>query len=319
MIGQLRKLLWWALGVFISVFILGVLFSRFDARSVLDVAGDAWKLPLGMALILSVSANLALSSWQWRTTYNELGYKIPLGEHIFVKSALYPLRAALPLRAGDLGRAFYMSINHHVPTALSIGVQGIILITNLSILLYMSIIGFLVAELYIFSILALLLLVVLVITVVIGRNTLVRFGKVDFENGNWFERQVEKMKPVAGISLGSLMPIALLGLTTLLAQIVTFSLIAMSFNVPIPPQKVFAYTPIIMLAGSLPISLMGLGIREWTTLKLLALFAEPETLLSMGIMFSVVDQLFLAFIGLIALPPFIFSCRSKDWPSVREW
>ncbi len=316
---QLGKVLWWALGVIISICILGMLFDRLDAQTVISTTVKAWKLPLLMALFISLFANLALSSWQWRTVYDELGYQIPIGEHAFVKSALYPLRTALPLRTGDLGRAVYMSVHHRVPAALSVGAHGIILIINISLLLYFSIIGFLVAGRYLLSAITFILLCVLIFGVVIGRNFLVRLGSSKIKGTHWFQNQLLKMRPVAGISFNSLLPIALLGLTTLLAQIVCFSLIASALNVPIPPQKVFTYTPIIMLAGSLPISFLGLGIREWATIKLLAPFAAPEILLSLGVLFSVIDQVILAFLGLIALAPFIYSCRMKDWPGVKEW
>lgn len=312
-------MLWWALGVVVSVIIFGILINRLDAQAVIKNAIGVWKLPLALSLFISLAANLGLSSWQWRTVYDEIGYSIPVEEHAFVKLALYPLRAALPLRAGDLGRAVYLSAQHRVPVALGVATHGLILIVNTTILLYLSVIGFLGAGHIMLSAMAFTLFGGIIIGVVIGRNYLVSAQTTEAKRAGWFERQLYKMRPVADLSLNSLLPITLLGLVTLLAQIVSFSLIATALDVPIPPEKIFTYTPIIMLAGSLPFTFMGLGVREWTTIRLFAPFAGPETLLSLGVLFSVIDQLIFAFIGLIMLPPFIKACRIKDWPGVKEW
>jgi uncharacterized membrane protein YbhN (UPF0104 family) len=316
---EIRKVLWWALGVVVSVFILGILINRLDAQAVIGQMAGAWMLPLALSLFISLVANIGLSSWQWRTVYDEIGYSIPVEEHAFVKLALYPLRAALPLRTGDLGRAVYLSAQHRVPVALGVAAHGLILIINVTILLYLSIIGFLGAGHIMLSAMTFILLCGIIIGVVVGRNFLVRAQTAEAKRAGWFERQLHKMRPVAGLSFNSLLPITLLGLVTLLAQVVSFSLIATALDVPIPPEKIFTYTPIIMLAGSLPFTFMGLGVREWAAIRLLAPFAGPETLLSMGVLFSAIDQVIFAFIGLIVLPPFIKACRIKDWPGIKEW
>lgn len=297
---------------------MGALLRRMDAVSVLENALAAWKAPLLFALLCSLVANLILSSWQWRTIYKEMGHGIPLVEHIFVKSALYPLRAILPFRSGDLGRAVYMAIHHHVPPARSVAAQVLILAVNTSILLYCSVIGFLIASLWTFAALAFLALSTLVVGSLLARNYLLLFENPSRE-GSWFRRKLHQMHPLAAIPLRNLLPVGLLGIVTLMGQVVTFSLIVTSLRLAIPAHVLFGFVPIIMLAGGLPISFLGLGPREWTAVALLAPYASPQLLMSLGILFSTIDQVVLVLIGLIALAPFIYSCRVTDWPSVMEW
>jgi uncharacterized membrane protein YbhN (UPF0104 family) len=316
-----KKLAWWIAGAGVSFLVLVFLFIRLDFSVVLDHVRKAWSFPLFLAFLISLLSNLLLSAWQWRGVYAEMGHPLPLLEHIFVKAAIYPLRAVIPMRGGDLGRPVYMSRVHRIPIAKSLSATALILAINISILLFFSFVGFLAAGEMVLSFICLLSLGSLLFGAAYVRLLLEEKKNepaVSKKEEGWWEARIEETRWTARVSMEALLPIILLGIVTLFGQVVEFTLIATAMNVQLTLRTALGFVPVIILAGSLPISFMGLGVREAATILILASYGSVQKLMGVGLLFSLMDQVALAIIGVIALAPFMIACRTPDWPSKRE-
>jgi len=81
------------------------------------------------------------------------------------------------------------------------------------------------------------------------------------------------------------------------ANMLNIYLLSRALYKPIPLYGIFIFFPIVQLMTSLRITIAGLGVREMAIVFFFSKFASPETLLSLGILYSIVDHVFPAVIG----------------------
>lgn len=83
-----------------------------------------------------------------------------------------------------------------------------------------------------------------------------------------------------------------------LSELVNVYLISIAINSSIPLYAILLYVPIIILIGSMPVTFLGIGLRESAVLFFFFRYASPEKILSLGILYSFVEHVIPMMIGL---------------------
>jgi len=82
-------------------------------------------------------------------------------------------------------------------------------------------------------------------------------------------------------------------------------LISKAVNVSIPVYEILICVPLIILIGSIPVTFLGIGLRESAVLFFFLKYSFPEKLLSLGILYSFVGYLIPMILGLFLVGFFI--------------
>jgi hypothetical protein len=80
-------------------------------------------------------------------------------------------------------------------------------------------------------------------------------------------------------------------------ELITVYLVSIALSMPIPFYKILIFMPIIILIANIPITILGLGIREAAILFFFAEYGLKQQLLSLGILCSFIEYIFPAIIG----------------------
>ena len=83
-------------------------------------------------------------------------------------------------------------------------------------------------------------------------------------------------------------------------KLLTFYLIISSFGLALPPLIYFVILPFSILISTIPITFLGIGIREGSLIKLIPVYSSiaGAAVLGPALIFSLVEYLFPAVLGL---------------------
>ena len=95
-------------------------------------------------------------------------------------------------------------------------------------------------------------------------------------------------------------------------ELVCFYFLSKAINVDLPFSEVFFYLPIIILLSSIPLTFLGLGMREGLVILLFQKYASAGRLLALGILYSFVEHIFPTLIGLGFTSIFINKIINRD-------
>lgn len=310
------RLLWWVIGICISAVIIIALFTFIDIRAVFIDLVYSWKPPIVTAIICSLFGNLVFAAFQWKAAYDQMGVRTSLGEHMFVKTAVYGLRAVPPIRHGGVGRSHYMSRAHGIPREKSHAAVVLVEWVNALVMLVVAILGLLMGG-HVGWVLPLLL--AFGVALVAGaeiRNALVRGEHERGPKDNWW-RSLKRYVQLTRVPAKSFWTLFFYGLLLLLCRILAAALVASALGVAVPWRTALTYYPVAILVAAVPVAYFGTGLRELAFFVTISGMGANESVLAMGILFSIVDQLPIVIPGLATMAPFIFACRVEDWPSPR--
>ena len=296
-----KKLIKLAAGFAVSVVLLLLLFSRIDTEAVPEVIAKARPGFLFASIACSLSVNVLLSAVQWKIALDALGLHLSLRENAFIKVALYPLRLIVPAKAGDLTRAAYLSVQHGFPAALGIGLTFFVTLGNMVVLLVLAMIGAVFAGIdgpLFFAIAA---------TVGAGCVIVYAVLRWRYRTGRIPERLLP-FRPVFLLPLRTVSTIFAFGAIGLFVHLFTFWFILLSLRIEPPFAFAMTATPLVYIAGNLPLTFMGIGTREAAVSMLFAQYANATNLLSAGLLLTLIDKLLSVAVGLFFFPRFAAAC-----------
>ncbi len=257
-------------------------------------------------LIFSALWHILLGSDKWWRILRAMGAQVPFGEVLRVRMGSDPIRITVPMKAGELVNAAYFarlesfgfgrsagsvvfdkSLNFFGEVFwLYVGVATMAQIPALGFLLLHSAIG---------------AAVVLLFAVRAARQAAMRCASIlhpklgrlasgvlsAFEEFSW----QQKIGFLCYGALFQLRPLAVCGL------------VLIAFNPSRPPTipELLVLGSVVVLMSNLP-SMAGIGPREATLMAMFAGFADPTTLLSVGLFMSLIVQVVPALLGI----PFMF-------------
>jgi len=301
--GNIRPILRRGLPPLITVLILYLLYrSVDDPRRLLDVLASADPKYILLAVALVMINNLLASAWEHQTLAKALDLPLGLAESSFLKLVNYSLRA-LFLKASDLSRAVYYQRRFGMDLGLATAATVMIPLVNLYVLLLACLIGISISGSDPYGIKPWLWAAVLLgpPVVFIGlkslRSASLGHGKLAALAAN-LSRFGELPRGTMPLVFGQ-------GFLCLMLEVSILGLFLKSVGLTVPLSMLLWVVPSIQVIANLPVTLLGIGAREWVIVTLLAALGSPEELLAAGLLSSSLDRLLLALIGLPALGPFI--------------
>ncbi|MFC1576771.1 lysylphosphatidylglycerol synthase transmembrane domain-containing protein [Candidatus Omnitrophota bacterium] len=276
----IRSVLTWIITAAIFIF----LFSGIKLDDVLRAIRAADITLFVFSLLISMLAHIYFSTARYRGILKALGIRLSFSEVLIMRMGSLPIKGVLPLKAGEVTRVAYLKKLHNVPYARGAG--SILLGYALSAFMLSL---FVIAGLVLghpeepLRILSVGLLALLVLALILKARSFP-------EKQGW-------LKTFGTLSFYTL------GFEGL--KIINVFIIFKAMSVEIPPEAFFLYVPIALLISSLPVTVLGLGVREGATVLFFSGFAAPEALLGASLLVSFSNHIFAALLGLLFLNAFM--------------
>ena len=248
-------------------------------------------------LFTSIFNGFFISSFRWKLVLNKMGCDISWRESMFIKVGSDPIISSIPFKAGEISRIAYLKRRKNISVSKAIFSIFIEYILNISVLLFFIILGCIT---WLFQGNGLLL-------------TVQTFSFFGFIKGKWFLSDNEWISNFKEcfkshfIKQRILLNKKILFFTFLLGflELLCVYLIAISINASIPLFSLLIYMPIVIFASSIPITFLGLGIRESLMVFLFLKYASCEKILALGILYSFAEHILPMLIGLSLTPLFV--------------
>ncbi len=302
----MKKNLMWAVSLAVTGLLLLLVFRKIEPEKVFSSVAQARPVPLLAALAVSFLTNCWLAAVKWRRILIPLGLDISLRESFLVKMGSTPVKSILPLRSGEASRVIYLKRRHGFSAARAAGSIALELFLNIFVFLLFIIAGGLACSRTppdVITAAALVLAAGMAVFLASGRaapRRLVR-GLLDripqprlrggLETLLTFHRFFSRRE----ILVPLLHSAAIQG-----GKLLSFFLIADAFGITFPPVVYLVILPFSILVSTVPVTLLGIGLREGSLVELIPLYSSipAEAVLGPALVFSAVEYLFPALLGL---------------------
>lgn len=266
-----------AAGVTITIFVF--LFQRIPFASVFTLIKKVDLRVVAICLLISFVKNIFVSAYRWRLIIKVLGYEISLRESLFIKLASDLIVDLLPFKTGEFSKVAYLKANCNIPYSKALFSIVIGYLLNLGAIIFYAALGS---------------LFFLKNKIMMNQDLQLAFGLP------LFEKAKKHFKSYDFNQMGRVMhnkPILVYTFLFIGAGLMNFYLLSLALGNPLPLVNILVFVPLVIVAGNMHVTISGLGIRESVVLFCFSGIGTPEFLLSLGILYSFVDSLFPAIIG----------------------
>jgi uncharacterized membrane protein YbhN (UPF0104 family) len=265
------------------------------------------------AILIAFLTNFGVSAIKLKGILTKLGLPLNIREILFIKLGSIPLVATFPLRTGDLSKVAYLNKVFAFPANQGIASVILDLGGNLIALSFMLLFGTLLYPLHFTeqksSIITIIALFMFMLPFFIySRNNIRTDNREEAKKAlsgkvkkalHDFLSNFRKIGPMNAFFIVGLSSIQMFG------ELLVFFLISKSLGLLIPFKSMLFFFPLINIISRLPVGFLGVGPREATVIIFFLAFAEKVQLLSLGMLYSLVEYVFPAMLGLIFLPFFV--------------
>jgi uncharacterized protein (TIRG00374 family) len=302
----MKKNILWIISVAVTGILLFLIFRKIDPEAVLHHLEDARLIPLICALAISFITNCLLATVKWQFILSRLGLTLTFRDTFMIKMGSAPLKSLLPFRSGEASRVIYLKRRYSFSSARATGSILIELFLNIFIFLIFIVLGGIIFRISLDGLLYFItggLGTVIIIGLIASRAT----------PRMWVRNLISKI-PYPRLRGGietfftlhrffSYRGMSMLLLYSLLIQsgkLLTFYLITGSFGLSLPPSIYFVILPFSILISTIPITFLGIGIREGSLVKLIPAYSSitGAAVLGPALIFSLIEYLFPAVLGL---------------------
>ncbi len=302
----MKKNLLWIISLMVTGTLLALLFRKIETDQVLSSLRDARLLPLLGALAVSFFTNCLLAAIKWQKILAPLGLKISVRESFLIKMGSTPLKSLLPFRSGEASRVIYLKRRYGFSAVRATG--SILLELFLNILIFLLLIiggGLTVSDSpsRVVTATALVLAGAIAIAFAAGKSAPHRWVRAGLN-------RIPSLKLRGGLEtlltchrFFSRREILVLFFYSLVIQggkLLSFFLIATAFRLSFPPVVYPVILPFSILISTIPITFLGIGLREGSLIELIPRYSAQPAALVLGpaLIFSLVEYLFPALLGL---------------------
>ncbi|MEA1928087.1 MAG: lysylphosphatidylglycerol synthase transmembrane domain-containing protein [Candidatus Auribacterota bacterium] len=302
----MKKNLLWIISIAVTGILLFFIFRKIDPAAVLHHLESARPLPLICALAISFVTNCLLASLKWRFIVDRLGLTLSFRESFLIKMGSNPIKSLLPFRSGETSRVIYLKRRHNFSAARTTGSILIELSLNILIFLIFIVLGGVIFRVTLDGFIYLItggLGAVIIIGLIASRTTPRRWVKSSIN-------RIPSPRLRGGLEtfftlhrFFSYREMGILFIYSLLIQsgkLFTFYLIISAFGLALPASIYFIILPFSILIATIPITLLGIGIREGSLVELVPIYStiSGAVILGPALIFSLVEYLFPALLGL---------------------
>ena len=309
----MRRFLKWLLSLLLTAFLLWAVMREVDLRQTWRCLDRARPLPLLAALAVSCAANCSLAAEKWRFIIRRLGLALPAGEAFMLKMSSGLIKSVLPFRSGEASRVVYLKRAY----GFSLTASGFSLVVELgaNLLVFAGLIPF-------FGLLLganpggclpplALGLALGGLALFLAAHTRLRGSIVRGANRiPWLRLKAAVFSALAAPGRFSRKDWAkVLGYSLLIqsGKFATFYLINRSLGIDLSAPSYLVVLPLSVLVSTVPLTFLGMGVREYSLVALIPLYdpAVPASLLlGAALLFSLVEYVFPALLGIFWLKPF---------------
>lgn len=287
--------------VSVTVGLLAVVLGAVDLAGVRRALADVSLPGLAALTAFSLSVWLLMPTWRWWAILETLGVTAPFWTLLRVKAGAQPVKLVVPLRGGEAVRAVWLRQNLGVP--LATGAASVVFDMGLVALgqLGLAAVAFAVlGERGLWVTAGLTALAALGL----GSTRLhsVGLGLLRRVSGRFAEKLLPVAAALSACSPRRKLGLAVLTLLTELPEIVSLWGALRLAGAPVPLEAVAVGLPLVVVAGLLPISIAGFGTREFAITTVFARWAPPETVAAGALLFSAIEFVLPAIVGLVATP-----------------
>lgn len=248
-----------------------------------------WMGLIGLTLFLGF-----LPAWRWKLILDSVGFRISVFECLVIILGVWPLSALSPSKSGDFLRA--VCLRKRIGPTIVIGS----VLTERFFDLFSLAIWALVGSLFLQQapaalISGLIVLGFIILILVVDRQFKIPFSTrftLTLQDLLRTLRQVKKsfyyLAFVFFISVGK----------WFLTFVLTKALFS-AIGIDVPLVYALSAMPVAIVAGLLPVTLGGMGIREGAMMVLFADYAAPEQILAVGLLYTFLGYWLFSFPGLI--------------------
>ena len=256
----------------ITLFIFGVLFSKIDFFSVVDIIKNANLFMLSIAALFSFAFTFVLIPFKWKLVLDYIKCNISFKEAFFIHVSALPISFIMPFKSGELVKSLYLKRQNRLSFKKATSTLVFDNAIDLFTILFFTFLAFIFLSVqfpyrlyFWFSIMVFFFVCVILIAKKIPSDFFYSF-KI--------------------ISLNRTLFIFILSLIGFFISFISTYFVFLSINVTIPFLEIMFYFPIIALISIIPITISGFGTREAATIFFFSSYSMPESLLTGGILLS---------------------------------
>lgn len=268
-----RKRWVFALSVVVSGALLWLVARQLDVRQLWSLLAGAEVAPLLAAVLVALAVNGPLSAWALQPALASHGVSLPYRAALEATLGHLALHAGATAVVGKSARAAYLARRHGADAGSTLRAELSLLGLKLVALWALASVGALLS----------------------GHGWGAGSGALALALvALWVHRRGPSM--IRAFSLTLVMG---------LGQLTVFALALSALGASVPVASLLFWFPICLLGAKLPVSVMGIGLRESLVVLLLRDSASPVALLGASLSFSAIEQILPGLVGLLFAPRFV--------------
>jgi len=300
-----KKTLRFVASLLLTAGLLWLLFRKVDLSAVSERLAESAPGPVAGAVALSFLTNCCLASWRWAYILDRLGADIGFGEAFAVKMGSSPIKSLLPFRSGEASRVLYLKRRHGFSALRGTASVALELGSNLAVFGMMVVAGGIVFGAGLDG-----AVLFLGCALFLGAAGLALLSRPRARRQ--VRERVEKMRPgrcrdliravlsiPGALGPGPMLRIFLFSLAIQAGKLLGFFLAGKALGIRFPAPVFLVALPFSILISTIPITVLGIGLRENSLAGLVPLFcAVPEAgIVGTALLFSLAEYVFPALLG----------------------
>jgi len=267
---------------------------------------------VGLAVLISLAVNVFLGAEKWRRILSALGCRLPYREVLSIRTGCIPFKILFPLKASELLKALYLDRRGKLSFSRSVGSLILDKVLNLLVVITIAVIGLAFVDIPVSRLMLLFILLLTLLTVYSGmfRQGLIGLATKIHPRLNGFVGNL-----LSGFAEAKTMEKTILVFYSFVYQsseLVNTFILLRAVGVEVPFFYLMAVVPVIMVINNLPITTLGLGTREIAVVIFFSEFGPSASLLSGGILISLIEHVLPVVIGLLFMHSFHAYFVMKD-------
>lgn len=299
----------------VSLLILYLLVLKIDVRKILSSLHDCDIRLVGLAVLFSLLINIFLGAEKWRRILAAMGCRLPFKEVLSIRTGCIPFKILLPLKSSELLKAVYLDRRKKLSFARSVSSLLLDKVLNLFVIIPIAVIGLTFVEMADAHESRNILLFVLLLILLIVYSAFFRHGLIGIAT-----RIHPRLNGVAGdllsgfadVGAGEKTILILYSLIYQSSEFVNAYILLKAVGVTVPFFYLMGIIPVIMVINNLPVTVLGLGTREVAIVYFFSEFGPSASLLSGGLLISLVVHVLPVLIGLLFIQSFHTYLTMKD-------
>ena len=267
--------------IILTLFLLSVLLIKINPKNIFSVLINT-NISLLFASLFLIPILYLIRSLKWNILLKHIGVKrnFPLVMKVVLIGTFYGM--ITPGRSGELMRSFYIGDKKSktVPTVI---LEKLIDIFTLIILSILAILVFFSNLTALYIVLTIAVLLIIVVAIITNRKIVGSFAKMLNISAESYDNYLDVMRDI-GRDKRCMSKIFALTLCYYAVSFIPAALVLKALNPGINMLLVFSL-PIIILLGNVPITISGLGLREFVAVLCFKTLGDAS---SLGFSFSIV-------------------------------